>query len=64
MWTTPARSTSTFLNHEAKSDMEAVYQECRDELAEGYDIAVLNQTAFNNTYTLAVTGETAAKATV
>ncbi len=49
------------LNHEAKSDMEAVYQECRDELAEGYDIAVLDQTAFNNTYTLAVTGETAAK---
>lgn len=49
------------LNHEAKNDMEAVYQDCKAELAEKYGIATLDQTAFNNTYTLAVTRETASK---
>ncbi len=51
----------SILNHEVKNDMDAVYQECKAELDEDYGIAVLNQTAFNNTYTLAVTNETAEK---
>lgn len=49
------------LNHEAKSDMEAVYQACGTELSKDYGITVLDQAAFNNTYTLAVSKETASK---
>lgn len=49
----------SLLNHPAKSDMEAVYQECRDELAANYDIVVLDKSPLNNTYTIAVQPETA-----
>ena len=44
----------SLLNHPAKSDMEAVYQECKDELAANYDIVVLDKSPLNNTYTIAV----------
>ena len=33
----------SLLNHPAKSDMEAVYQECKDELVANYDIVVLDK---------------------
>ena len=49
------------LNHQAKSDMEAVYNECKTELKKSYGIEVLQQAGINNTYTLAVTKETAEK---
>lgn len=49
----------SLLNHPAKSDMEAVYQECKDELAANYDIVVLDKSPLNNTYTIAVQPETA-----
>ena len=39
--------------------MEAVYQECKDELAANYDIVVLDKSPLNNTYTIAVQPETA-----
>ena len=51
----------SLLNHEVKSDMEAVYNECKAEMSELYQIELLDQANFNNTYTLAVSQETAKK---
>lgn len=50
----------SLLNHQVKSDMEAVYNECKEELA-AIGIEVLEKAELNNTYTLAVTPETAEK---
>lgn len=50
----------SLLNHEAKADMEAVYEECKAEL-KTMGIDVLDKADLNNTYTLAVTPETAEK---
>ncbi len=49
------------LKHQAKSDMEAVFNECKTEMKEKYGIDVLQQAGVNNTYTLAVTEQTAEK---
>ncbi len=49
------------LKHEAKPDMEAVYNECVEEMYENDNIVILEQAGFNNTYTLAVSKETAEK---
>lgn len=49
----------SLLGHKAKSDMDAVYEECKAELSEKENIALLPQAAFNNTYTLAVEKDTA-----
>ena len=49
------------LNQPAKADMQAVYDECKKALDEKYKIKVLEQANFNNTYTLAVSQETAKK---
>ena len=49
------------LNRPAKADMEAVYRECKEEMKSQYDIQLLQQANFNNTYTLAVSQETAKK---
>lgn len=49
------------LNQPAKADMQAVYDECKKALHEKYKIKVLEQANFNNTYTLAVSQETAKK---
>lgn len=43
------------------SDMEKVYTTVKKDLKDQYNIDVLQQMGFNNTYTLAVTQETAAK---
>ena len=51
----------SLLQHEAKPDMEAVYNECKEELDKEYNILFLEQAGFNNTYTLAVSQETAKK---
>ncbi|MFQ9893629.1 MAG: glycine betaine ABC transporter substrate-binding protein [Emergencia sp.] len=51
----------SLLGHTAKPDMEAVYNECKEELAREDNITLLPQASFNNTYTLAVSKETAAK---
>lgn len=52
---------SDTLKHPPISDMEEVYQTVKKEFKELYDIEILNQMAFNNTYVLAVTSETAEK---
>lgn len=49
------------LKHKPISDVEKVYKTIKKEMKEKYDIEVLNQMAFNNTYALAVTKETAKK---
>ena len=49
------------LNLPAKADMQAVYDRCKKDLDEKYKIKVLEQADFNNTYTLAVSQETAKK---
>jgi osmoprotectant transport system permease protein len=43
------------------SDMEEVYNTVKKDMKEKYNIEVLNQMGFNNTYILAVTKETATK---
>ena len=43
------------------SDVEKVYTTVKEDLKELYDIEVLEQMNFNNTYTLAVTKETASR---
>lgn len=43
------------------SDVEKVYDTVKKDYKDKYDIVVLKQMAFNNTYTLAVTKETAKK---
>ncbi len=47
------------LKHKPISDVDKVYKTIKKEMKEKYDIEVLNQMAFNNTYALAVTKETA-----
>ncbi|MEY8356071.1 glycine betaine ABC transporter substrate-binding protein [Lachnospiraceae bacterium 54-53] len=49
------------LKHLPISDMEEVYETVKEEFKELYDISVLKQMNFNNTYTLAVTQEAAEK---
>jgi len=49
------------LKHPAKSDMKAVYNQCKSELSDKYNIQLLNQCNFNNTYTLTVSQATAKK---
>ncbi len=48
-----------YLKHTPISDVQKVYDTVKKELKEQYDIDTLNQLNFNNTYTLAVTKETA-----
>lgn len=49
------------LDHEPISDVNLVYNTVKNELKEKYDIEVLQQMAFNNTYALAVTQELATR---
>lgn len=49
------------LNYPPISDMEEVYNTVKKDFKELYNIDVLKQMGFNNTYVLAVTKETAAK---
>ncbi len=49
------------LNYPPISDMEKVYQTVKADFKEKFDINVLKQMGFNNTYVLAVTKETAQK---
>jgi osmoprotectant transport system permease protein len=49
------------LKHPPINDMNQVYETVNTELKENYDINVLKQMNFNNTYVLAVTQETAKK---
>lgn len=50
---------SDTLKHPPISDTERVYQTAKKELKEQYNIEVLKQMQFNNTYVMAVTQETA-----
>ena len=52
---------SDTLKHPPISDMEEVYQTVKEEFAQLYNISVLPQLSFNNTYVMAVTQETAEK---
>lgn len=47
------------LDHKPISDVDKVYKTIKKEMKEKYNIEVLDQMAFNNTYALAVTKETA-----
>lgn len=49
------------LKHPTSSDMQHVYDTVKKEFKEKYNIDVLEQMKFNNTYVMAVTKETAAK---
>lgn len=49
------------MKEESTNDMDKVYQALKKYFKEKNDFAVLDQTKFNNTYTLAVTNETAKK---
>lgn len=49
------------LGYKPISDVEKVYDTVKNDFKEKYDIEVLNQMGFNNTYTLAVKEETAKK---
>lgn len=49
------------LNYPPISDMEEVYNTVKSDFKEQFDIIVLKQMGFNNTYVLAVTKETAEK---
>ncbi|MDD6757021.1 MAG: glycine betaine ABC transporter substrate-binding protein [bacterium] len=49
------------LKHKPISDVNKVYKTIKEEMKEKYNVEVLNQMAFNNTYALAVTKETAEK---
>lgn len=49
------------LKHPPISDMEQVYNTVKKELKEKYDLQILNQLNFNNTFVLAVKKETAEK---
>jgi osmoprotectant transport system permease protein len=50
---------SDTLSHPPISDMEEVYETVKEELKEQFDIEVLKQMQFNNTFVMAVTQETA-----
>lgn len=47
------------LDHKPISDVDKVYQTIKKEMKQKYNIEVLDQMTFNNTYALAVTKETA-----
>lgn len=47
------------LDHKPISDVDKVYQTIKKEMKQKYNIEVLDKMAFNNTYALAVTKETA-----
>lgn len=49
------------LGYEPSNDMEEVFMLSKDGLKDKYDLEVLNQFNFNNTYVMAVTEETAEK---
>ena len=49
------------LNHKPISDIDKVYKTIKKEMKEKYNIEVLDKMAFNNTYALAVTKQTAQK---
>lgn len=49
------------LGHKPISDIQKVYNDVKKEFKEKYKIDCLNQMAFNNTYTMAVTQSTAQK---
>lgn len=49
------------LNYPPITDMEEVYKTVKSDMKEQFDIEVLGQMGFNNTYVLAVTKETAEK---
>lgn len=49
------------LNYPPISDMEEVYNTVKKDMKDKYNIEILKQMGFNNTYILAVTKETAAK---
>lgn len=51
----------SLLKHAPSTDMKLVYDKSKKELAELYDIRMLPQFAFNNTYTLAVRPDFARK---
>lgn len=52
-------SYTDILKHPPISDMEQVYQTVKKEYKEQFDLEVLKQMSFNNTFTLAVTQEMA-----
>lgn len=52
---------SSVLGHKNSKDVNKVLSSCKDEMKSKYDINVLDTLNFNNTYTLAVTKETAKK---
>ena len=52
---------SEVLSHPPISDVQRVYDTVKQEFASKYNIVVLKHLNFNNTYTLAVTQQTAAK---
>ena len=52
---------SDILKHPADPDVELVYQTVKDEMKKDYDIDVLQQMNFNNTFTLAIPQKTAKK---
>jgi len=52
---------SNILGLPAKSDMDAVYNECASQMSDKYQTRLLNQCGFNNTYTIAMTKETQEK---
>ena len=47
------------LGHSPTSDVQVIYDTIKKEMKEQYDVEVLDQMNFNNTYVLAVTQETA-----
>lgn len=49
------------LKHKPISDVDKVYKTIKKEMKQKYNVEVLNQMAFNNTYALAVTKDTAEK---
>lgn len=49
------------LKHPAATDMNKVYNSCKSEMNSKYNIKLLNQCNFNNTYTLAIRKDTAKK---
>lgn len=44
----------SILKHDTSNDTEKVYSTCKKEMKEKYDIELLDETAFNNTYVLAM----------
>lgn len=51
----------SILKHETNNDTQEVYEICKKEMKEKYGLDVLEQTVFDNTYTLAMKPEVAEK---